>query len=85
MEQLFGRNELGERHGSLTGDSSPVEHVEKPVAAEKEAKPPMIVFSFETEEQRAELVALLGLTPDKRWTAWWPSNPADDVALQLDF
>lgn len=86
QEGLFGRGEAGERHGALEGDNSPIEHAHLPEAVKKDAKAPTVVFSFETPEQREELVALLGINVSKstdQWVGWYPAPP-DDGTLSFD-
>lgn len=85
-DRLFERGGAGEQHGAATGDNSPVEHQHLPEAAKQAAKDPTIVFSFETPEQRDELVALLGIDVKRstdQWTGWYPAPP-DTGQGQLD-
>jgi hypothetical protein len=79
-DKLFERGEHGERHGAADGDNSPVEHQHLPEARKKDVKPPTVVFSFETEEQREELVAKLGIKVSRstdQWVGWYPAPPDD--------
>lgn len=49
-----------------------------------------LVLTFDTPEQRDELIAQLGLVLAKKtgqtWSAWWPPRDRDDLAaLRFDF
>lgn len=54
------------------------------------AKPPKLVLTFKTEEEREKLVKELGVTVDKRyadkgWSAWYPPRGRNDPAsLRFD-
>jgi hypothetical protein len=69
-------------------DTSPIEHEgQLPQAVAREERPPTLVISCETEEERAALVEALGVSPQRRerseWVYSWPPD-ADDGELRLD-
>jgi hypothetical protein len=69
------------------GDNSPVEHAEHPKPKVREEVPPTVVFSLETEADRAALAELLGGTFRKGAAGWegtWPPGAEDGAALRLD-
>lgn len=74
---------------SSDGDNSDVEWRGLPRFVAKD-KPPTLVLSFDSEEQRDELIAQLGLVLAKKtkstWSAWWPPRDREDLAaLRFDF
>ncbi len=86
-DRLFERGEAGEQAGAGTGDNSPVELEELPEPARREKGPPTVVFSFDTDEQREELISILGLSAVRgggTWTADWPPGWESETALRLD-
>lgn len=68
------------------GDNSPIEHAGLPAPVRREKRPPTLVLSVETEEERTALVALLGCRAIRRGTDWecrWPPEAYEDE-LRLD-
>lgn len=81
--------ERGDETTSSEGDNSPVEWRGLPKFEAKD-KAVRLVISFDTEKQRDELVAQLGLILAKKtkgtWSAWWPPRAKEDLsALRFDF
>lgn len=81
--------ERGEDSVSAVGDNSAVEWRGLPRFVAKD-KPPTLVLSFESEEDRDRLIKELGLILAKKtrstWSAWWPPRENEDLsALRFDF
>lgn len=79
----------GEDALSSEGNNSPVEWRGLPRFVAKD-KAPRLVISFDTEEQRDELIAQLSLVLAKKtkstYSAWWPPREREDLAaLRFDF
>jgi hypothetical protein len=88
-EHQMGMVERGEDALSETGDNSPIEWRGLPRFVPKE-KPLSLVLSFDSEEDREQLVEQLGLIIAKRTrgtlSAWWPPREREDLsALRFDF
>jgi hypothetical protein len=85
--RLFDR---GDPHGDRTAtgeaDNSPAEHADLPVPVERE-KRISLTLAFDTEEQREELLALLGLSAKRTgnpWRTWWPPGAENDHPSLFD-
>jgi hypothetical protein len=85
-ESLFDEHPDARQMTVGDGDNSPVEHADLPRPSVRTTGGPILRLSFDTEEEREELVRLLGLEANRGrevWSAYWP-EPPDDGSLRLD-
>lgn len=86
-DRLFDRGEAhGDRTALTEADNSPAEHASLPEPVRRERRT-SLTLTFDTEEQREELVALLGVRPKRTgnpWRTWWPPGAENDSPALFD-
>jgi hypothetical protein len=89
QETLIGRDAMAETRED--GDlNAPVEWAGLPAFHPIPERKTQLILSFDTDEQRDELITQLGIVIAKKtgksWSAWWPPREREDLAaLRFDF